>query len=216
MEGLRAATREDNIAAMHTEELRKEDTGQRFRRFAALAVAVAITLVLVLFREEAIGLMVTLREQGREEPLWAHLVVFAINLVGSGTVILPVPALVAVYVGGSILNPVTVGIVSGAASALGEMTGYLAGYGGQGLVEDHPTYRRMVGWMKRNGFLTILALSIIPNPVFDLAGMAAGALRFPLWLFLSSALIGKSVKMTAVAFGGYYSIHLVERLVQGG
>ncbi len=190
--------------------------GERVRRFAALGAAVAITLTLVLFRDDVVGLVAALREQGQDQPLWGHLAVFVINLVGSGTVILPVPALIAVYLGGGILHPVTVGIAAGAASAMGEMTGYLAGYGGQGLIERHDLYRRMVGWMRRNGFLTILALSIIPNPVFDLAGMAAGALRFPIWRFLSAALIGKTVKMMAVAYGGYYSIALVERLVEGG
>ncbi|MFQ5946151.1 MAG: VTT domain-containing protein [Anaerolineae bacterium] len=201
---------------MQRSESPAEARSEGVRRLGALGAAVAITVILVLFRDEVIGLVVALREQGQDQPIWGHLVVFVINLVGSGTVILPVPALIAVYLGGSILHPVTVGIVAGAASALGEMTGYLAGYGGQGLVEDHQVYRRMSGWMRRNGFLTILVLSIIPNPVFDVAGMAAGALRFPIWQFLSSALIGKTLKMTAVAFGGYYSIALVERLVEGG
>ena len=203
------------MASMQRSESPTEAMGQRVRRLGALGAAVAITLLLVLFADEACALVTALRDRGQVEPLWGHLVVFVINLVGSGTVILPVPALVAVYLGGSILHPVTVGIVSGAASALGEMTGYLAGYGGQGLLEDREVYQRMVGWMRRYGVLTILVLSIIPNPVFDVAGMAAGALRFPIRVFLTAALIGKTVKMTAVAYTGYYSIAFAEQFVGG-
>ena len=173
------------------------------KRFLAFLLAFSITVFIFLFRD---------RLAGYER--YGHLGVFLVNLLGSGTVILPVPALLVVYLGGGVWHPLLVGLVGGLASALGELTGYLLGYSGQGLIENQTLYTRMEGWMRRNGFLTILILSIIPNPVFDVAGMAAGALRFPLRLFFLSALIGKSVKMITLAYAGFYSLTFVERLIR--
>lgn len=173
------------------------------KRFLAFLLAFSITVFIFLLRD---------RLAGYER--YGYLGVFLINLLGSGTVVLPVPALLVVYLGGGVWNPLLVGLVGGLASALGELTGYLLGYSGQGAIENQALYTRMKGWMRRNGFLTILILSIIPNPVFDVAGIAAGALRFPLRLFFLSALIGKSVKMVALAYAGFYSLTFVERWLQ--
>ena len=98
-----------------------------------------------------------------------------------------------------LLNPVIVGIVAGIGQTLGEMTGYMAGYSGQGLVNRSKTYDRVEGWMKRNEFmgeLVVFVLALIPNPFFDAAGMAAGALRFPVWKYLLAAGAGKVIKIT--------------------
>jgi uncharacterized membrane protein YdjX (TVP38/TMEM64 family) len=56
--------------------------------------------------------------------------------------------------------------------------------------------------MRRFGLWVILALSVIPNPLFDLAGIAAGALKIPLYQFLLVCWLGKTVKTTAFALGG--------------
>lgn len=173
------------------------------KRFLALLLALSITGFIFFFRDRLVGY-----------ERYGYLGVFLVNLLGSGTVILPVPALLVVYLGGGIWNPLLVGLVGALGSALGELTGYLLGYSGQGLIENQALYTRMEGWMKRNGFLTILTLSFIPNPVFDVAGMAAGALRFPLRLFLLAALIGKSVKMIALAYAGFYSLTFVEGFIR--
>ena len=45
--------------------------------------------------------------------------------------------------------------------------------------------------MCRFGDATVFVMAAIPNPLFDVAGMAAGSLRFPLWRFLLAAFLGK-------------------------
>ena len=81
------------------------------------------------------------------------------------------------------------GVVSGAGMAIGELSGYLAGYAGTSIAEARrqQMFERLVGWMQRHGFITIFVLSVVPNPFFDLAGIIAGVLRFPLWRFLLAA-----------------------------
>ncbi|MBM3138399.1 MAG: VTT domain-containing protein, partial [Chloroflexi bacterium] len=104
-----------------------------------------------------------------------------------------------------------VAIAAGLGAALGEITGYLAGYSGQIIVEQAQWYKRLKYWMKRYGNATILIMAIVPNPFFDLAGMAAGMLKLPLPRFLLWCSIGKIIKMLIFAYSGatifnYFSI----------
>ena len=61
---------------------------------------------------------------------------------------------------------------------------------------------RSVGWMSRYGNLTVLLLAVIPNPLFDLAGMTAGVLKMPILRFLFWCALGKILKMIFFAYGG--------------
>ena len=60
---------------------------------------------------------------------------------------------------------------------------------------------RLTRWVKRRGMLVIFALALVPNPVFDVAGIAAGVLRMPLVRYLGAAASGKVIKNILVAGG---------------
>ena len=126
------------------------------------------------------------------------------SLIASAGLIIPVPALGAVCLGGAFaLNPVIVGLVAGSAETVGELTGYLFGYSGQGMVQRSRLYLRLETWMRRREWFPLallFLLSLVPNPVFDVVGLAAGALRVPIWKFLSTVWVGKTLKFLAVAY----------------
>jgi uncharacterized membrane protein YdjX (TVP38/TMEM64 family) len=103
-----------------------------------------------------------------------------------------------------------VGLAAGVGEALGELTGYAAGFGGRAVIEDQRAYERLVAWMQRRGGITVFVLSVIPNPFFDLAGIAAGTLRYPLWRFLFFCWMGKTIKTALVAWSGALSLHIIE------
>jgi membrane protein YqaA with SNARE-associated domain len=128
--------------------------------------------------------------------------VFLISLLGNATIILPAPSLAVVSMTGAFLNPFLVGLVAGFGESLGELTGYLAGYSGQAVIENREKYDRIVTWTQSYGLWVIFILSVIPNPLFDLAGIAAGALRVPLYKFLIVCWVGKTIKTTLFALGG--------------
>ena len=58
----------------------------------------------------------------------------------------------------------------------------------------------------RHGILAILALAAIPNPFFDVAGVAAGILKMPLPRFLLAVWIGVTIKMGLFAWVGSTSL----------
>ena len=77
--------------------------------------------------------------------------------------------------------------------------------GGSAIIDDLPHYQRLEDLMSRYGGLVILVLSVIPNPVFDAAGIAAGVLRYPVWKFLLFCTVCKTIKTLAFAYLGEYS-----------
>ena len=136
--------------------------------------------------------------------------IFVINVVGSGSLFFPVPGLAVAFIGGGVdLNPWLVTLAGAAGSTLGEITGYLAGYGGQVLLQSNKRYAQVEEWMCRHGDATVFVMAAIPNPLFDLAGLASGSLRFPLWRFLTAAFLGKVIKFALVTFLGAASLQRI-------
>ncbi len=71
----------------------------------------------------------------------------------------------------------------------------------------------MQRWMKRWGVWLIFVLSLVPNPLIDMAGITAGALHVQLWRFLLACWAGKVLKMTVVAYLGGQTVNIVEKLL---
>jgi membrane protein DedA with SNARE-associated domain len=59
-----------------------------------------------------------------------------------------------------------------------------------------------------------MVLSAIPNPFFDIAGIAAGIAKMPIQTFLLFTWIGQLIKMTLFALAGHYSITLITNFMK--
>jgi membrane protein YqaA with SNARE-associated domain len=175
-----------------------------------LRIIQALTVVIVI---AALGASLYFRDHLQELQQYGYAAVFIVGLVSNATLILPVPGLAISSVMGGVFNPWIVGIVGGVSQALGELTGYMAGYSGHTLVEKNKTYERVDRWMQRYGVLTIFVMAVIPNPVFDVGGIIAGAMRFPVLKFLASCTVGKVIKNIGFALIGYYGTEALFRLL---
>lgn len=142
------------------------------------------------------------RDQLREFATYGYLGIFIISILGNATLIFPIPAVLAAFVGGALYNPWIVTVVSGAGQAIGELTGFWVGFGGRDFVDRLPAYKRIESWMHRYADLVIFVFAAIPNPIFDLGGIAAGATGMPWWRFLLFCFLGKMVKAFVMAFIG--------------
>ena len=130
------------------------------------------------------------------------LVLFGLAALSTATLILPAPGLALTAIAGAAGDPIVVGVVAGLGQAVGELTGYLAGWSGRSFLPDNPASRRLTEWLGRRGAIVIFLLAVTPNPVFDLAGIAAGALRMPVLRYLAAAAAGKVIKNILIAAGG--------------
>jgi uncharacterized membrane protein YdjX (TVP38/TMEM64 family) len=123
--------------------------------------------------------------------------------------VLPIPGLAITFTMGAVLYWPLVGLVAGLGEALGETTGYLAGFGGSAVVENKELYARLHYWMEKHGMLTIFVLSVIPNPVIDLAGITAGALKYSFYKFMLALWVGKTIKTLIFAWAGAHSVNWI-------
>lgn len=170
-----------------------------------------ILRILALFAVVGITLFFySMRDRVAEFQQWGYPGVFLIALLANATVLLPAPGVAVIYAMGAIFsNPFGVGLAAGLGGTIGELSGYLAGFSGQAIVERMDIYNRVKPWVDKYGGWTILVLSAIPNPFFDIAGIAAGIAKMPLQTFLLFSGIGQLIKMTAFALAGHYSISLL-------
>ena len=124
---------------------------------------------------------------------YGYLGAFLISLIFNATVILPVGSVLVISALGAVLPSATiVGLAGGTGAAIGEITGYMAGYSGRGIAEKSRVYRQVEGWVRRWGAPTIFIFSLLPF-VFDLVGLVAGAVGAGLVAGIVAALAGTVV-----------------------
>lgn len=174
-----------------------KQTRLKIARILALIFVVGLTIFLYLNREKV-----------RELEALGYPGIFLVSLLANATLILPVPGVLFTSAMGAVFNPFWVAVAAGTGAALGELSGYLAGFSGQGIVEKTQWSDRFELWMRKYGPITILVLSFVPNPLFDVAGITAGILKMPLWQFLLFSWIGKVLKMLLFSYGGSFVLNL--------
>lgn len=192
-------TRIQRILTSITKFLRSLVTPEKrlmLARIMALFVVVALSVFIF-----------SVRDRASELAIYGYPGIFLISFMAYATVLLPAPGVALVFTMGSVFNPLGVALAAGTGAALGELSGYLAGFSGQAVVERVDIYDRLTRWMQKNGSLTVLVLAAIPNPFFDLAGVAAGSLKMPVLRFLLWCWIGEIIKMSVFAFAGAKSIN---------
>ena len=81
-------------------------------------------------------------------------------------------------------------------------------------MERTDIYNRVRPWVEKYGGWAILVLSAIPNPFFDIAGIAAGIAKMPVRTFLLFTWVGQLIKMTLFALAGHYSISMLNEFIK--
>jgi membrane protein YqaA with SNARE-associated domain len=133
---------------------------------------------------------------------YGYLGAFLISLTLNATVILPAGNVVILSALAAIMpSAILVGLAGGIGAAIGETTGYIAGYSGRAIVKKRKMYRQVEGWVRRWGVLVIFLFALLPL-IFDLAGIAAGVLRFPFWKFFLICWVGRTLLYILVALAG--------------
>jgi membrane protein DedA with SNARE-associated domain len=146
--------------------------------------------------------------------------IFLANLAGTATLFVPVPALTAaaqalIISSSQTLSPFWVGIAGGLGMAIGEITAYVGGMAASIIAKEEEikppgrlqpliaaTTRRVSWLMDHFGFLTLYALSAIPNVFFEVAGLTAGATRYPFARFMTAVVSGKITRGLLLAYVG--------------
>src|SRR3990172_11548407 len=96
-------------------------------RVLAILLVVVLSLAILAIPQEQLAALQALGYPG----------IFLVSLAANATIILPAPAILMVFAMGAHLSPIWLGLAAGSGAALGELSGYLAGYGGPGMGGDN-------------------------------------------------------------------------------
>ena len=138
---------------------------------------------------------------------YRYLGVFAISLIGTASIIIPIPYTILIFnLSISYPNewdPILLTIAGGLGSAIGEMSGYTLGYFGRKIVNKE-RQRKMTYLVKifdRYGPLAIFVFALTPLPD-DLLYIPLGVLRYKFYKAFIPTLIGKLLMIFIIAYFG--------------
>lgn len=143
---------------------------------------------------------------------YAVLGVFVLTALATATIVVPVPYIpIILRIAEQTPDTATlilIAVAAGAGSVIGEISGYMVGRAGRHAFQD----TRMSRWVATQmthpvrAFGALLVLSAPPNPLFDVAGIAAGTFGVPFWLFATAVFLGRMLRMLGLVFLGAYLV----------
>jgi membrane protein DedA with SNARE-associated domain len=144
---------------------------------------------------------------------FGYLGVFLISLIGTLSIIIPVPYTLVIYLLGGVhvLDPFLIAVSGGLGSAIGEFSGYVLGYYGRAVLSEDRK-RKMDYMMKvfqRYGFAGIFLFALTPLPD-DLLFIPLGIMRYRFVKAFVPALLGKMLMCFILAYSGRLSIGIIK------
>jgi membrane protein YqaA with SNARE-associated domain len=146
---------------------------------------------------------------------FGYLGIFILGVISSATLFIPTPAFVIVFLVAPLFNPVLLGFFAGLGAAIGEMSGYLIGLGGEHvLLKKYKKKLKDVEkhFEKYGANLIIFIFAATPLP-FDVVGLFCGVVKYPLKHFFIATLAGKLVKYWFISFAGFYGMNWILKIL---
>jgi membrane protein DedA with SNARE-associated domain len=161
-----------------------------------------VLTVLIIVGVAAVSIaMFAFKDQVKLMGNWGYLGLFLVAFFASAAMFAPVPGLIVLAASTKVMDPLAAALVFSVGASLGELSGYLVGATGRGVVEKSKWHLRMEHYMQKYGGITIAVLGFIPNVLIDVAGMVAGALKMPWYHFLFWVFLGKVPKCLLITYG---------------
>jgi membrane protein YqaA with SNARE-associated domain len=132
---------------------------------------------------------------------FAYVGALLICFFANAVVAIPVPYIpIIAHLGAAADSPALVVALGALGSVLGESVAFLIGRAQQGLVSEHPLYQRLhrLAERKRLAGLVLFGLAVPLNPLFDVAGLAAGAMGMRYRVFFVAVLAARMIRLALI------------------
>jgi len=136
---------------------------------------------------------------------FAYAGAFLICLVANAVVAIPIPYIpIIAHIGATADSPALVVALGAFGSVLGESVAFVVGRAEQGLVSEHPLYKRLHRLAERKWLagLVLFGLAVPLNPLFDVAGLAAGAMGMRYRVFFIAVFAARMVRLALIVWLG--------------
>jgi membrane protein DedA with SNARE-associated domain len=167
-------------------------------------LSIAVTIALCIF---------IIQHRGYLEQIahWGYVGCFVINILASGTLVMPGLGIVVTFTLGGLLNPAIVGAVAGIGEAIGAVGAYFTGYGGGGILRSSSNglYLRFSSIVQRHGSKGVLLVASIINPFYYFFAVFLGMLRFGFTRFFLATWAGRTIKNMILAYLGYFGLRTI-------
>jgi len=142
--------------------------------------------------------------------------IFFINLIGSASIIFPLPATIFVFIFGGILSPFLVAFSASLGCVIGELVGYGLGRGGKLILDKKYKRQLELGkkWFEKGkGFLMVVIFAATPLPD-DVVGILGGIFGYDIKKFIFACFLGKMIMNLVLAFAGFYGINWILNILK--
>jgi uncharacterized membrane protein YdjX (TVP38/TMEM64 family) len=142
---------------------------------------------------------------------YGYLGAFTVTLLGNATIFIPIPFALVIYFCGHFLNPLILGLITGKASTIGELSAYIAGRGGRKVIEAKYGHRldSVRKLIDRYGMLVIFLFALLPLPD-DLLLIPLGMIKYDIRKLITAMFFGKTIMCLVIAYAGFYSFSSIE------
>lgn len=173
--------------------------------FIGLLMAAAFSAPYILFGEQI-----------REMAIVGYVSLFLACSLSNVSILIPSSATIIVLAAASTLNPWVCILCGGLGTALGEQSSYVCGLiGTVGFDASLDWNRKMLEALRKHAFLTVFLFAFVPLPVFDIVGIAAGAIRMNWWKYTLAAVFGKTLKFLLAILGIFYIVPWILKVFPG-
>lgn len=136
---------------------------------------------------------------------FAYIGAFLVSLLANALVAVPIPYIpIIAHIGATADSAAIVVALAALGSVLGESVSFFIGRAEQGLVSEHPIYRRLHRIAERKWLagLLLFALAAPLNPLFDVAGLAAGAIGMRYRVFFVAVFAARILRFALIVWLG--------------
>lgn len=184
----------------------------RSKQIKRLLFAMAGLLAALLFSAPYL----IFREQLREMTVVGYAGLFLACAISNVSVLIPSSATVVVLAAATVLNPWLCILCGGLGTALGEQSSYLCGLvGARGFDADASRTGAVREILQKHAFLTVFLFALVPLPVFDIVGLAAGAARVNWVTYTLAAALGKTLKFLFIMVSIFYVVPAILGVLPG-
>lgn len=136
---------------------------------------------------------------------FAYLGSFVVTLLANALIVIPIPYVpIVAHIGATAEIPWLVVALGALGSVLGESVAFLAGRAELGLVSEQPIYKRLhrVAQHPLLAGVILFAFALPPNPLFDVGGLAAGAVGMSYRVFFLAVFAARLIRLAVIVWLG--------------